>query len=393
MRLAVAVQADGIMSARSFERNDNKVYARFSKERKVERFKWLLDSANIKYNITEDTYDSDNNTGYKNRLEFSFICPELYEIFKDKSKTFPKEWYNLSLRCKNIIVDEIFNWGGYEQTYSTTNKDNSEFIYYVFSSTKHNATYNVDIRKDRLNTKPRYYIYCGTNISSEYTKHNGDFKEVFKKDKYCFTVPSHMLVLRRNYQVFITGNCGWGARLLGCLSSNYNYHYYGIEPNSELNKRLHDFAHWICTSLGKEDNYSLYCQGSEVFIPELVDKIDLSFSSPPYFNLEIYCNEETQSANENTNYSARKSNYMVPTVENIYKYTKQGGLHIVNLKNLTTAGKEPLLYDWCKACVAAGFQPVTILTMHHQSKRQFNKGKENIKYKGDVEPMAVFIKN
>lgn len=247
-----------------------------------------------------------------------------------------------------------------------------------------------------IKTKPKFYT--GDDISNLKTYFRNSQSSVCNATKVANFSPN---VARKVYERFCTkfsGNildysCGWGARLLGCLTSNYNYHYYGIEPNSELNKRLHDFAHWICTSLGKEDNYSLYCQGSEVFIPELVDKIDLSFSSPPYFNLEIYCNEETQSANENTNYSAWKSNYMVPTIENIYKYTKQGGLHIVNLKNLTTAGKEPLLYDWCKACVAAGFQPVTILTMHHQSKRQFNKGKENIKYKGDVEPMAVFIKN
>ena len=392
LRLAVAVQADGIMNTRNFKRKDNWIYARFSKERKIERFKNLLESNNIEYNLDEDTYDSINNTGYKNRWEFSFKCPELYEIFKDKSKTFPKEWYNLSLTCKNIIIDEIFNWDGYNKTYSTTNEDNAEFIYYVFSSTNHTATYSVDIRKNSPNLKPCYYVYCGSNITTAYTRYKSDFEIVNKEDKYCFTVPSHMLVLRRNKQVFITGNCGWGARMLGCLSSPYEYKYVGIEPNSKLNERLKEFSEWICKSLHRENNTVLYLEGSEVFHEELVNTVDLSFSSPPYFNLEIYCNEETQSANENTTFKAWVEHYMIPTIKNIYKYTKVGGLHIVNLKNLSTAGKEPLLDVWIKCCIAAGFTLIEGDYLVHQSRRQFDKGKTNVNFMGDKEPIIIFKK-
>lgn len=393
LRLAVAIQADGIMTKRSFERKDNWISARFSKERKIERFKNLLELNNIEYTLDEDTYDSNNNTGYKNRWNFHFKCPELYDIFKDKSKTFPKEWYNLSIKCKNIIIDEIFNWDGYNTTYSTTNKDNSEFIYYVFSSTNHTATYSIDTRYNKPNLKPCYYVYCGSSVSSAYTKHKSDFKKIYKKDKYCFTVPSHMLVLRRNYKVFITGNCGWMARMLGCLSSPYEYKYIGIEPNSKLNERLHEFSEWICNSLHRENNTQLYLEGSEVFHEELVNTVDISFSSPPYFNLEIYCNEESQSANENTTFKAWVENYMIPTIQNIYKYTKVGGLHIVNLKNLSTAGKEPLLDMWVKCCIAVGFKLETADYLVHQSRRQFDKGKSNVNFNGDKEPIIIFRKD
>ena len=180
--------------------------------------------------------------------------------------------------------------------------------------------------------------------------------------------------------------------MLGCLSSPYNYKYVGIEPNSKLNARLNEFSAWVCESLHRENNTQLYLEGSEVFHKELVNTIDLSFSSPPYFNLEIYCNEESQSANENTTFKAWVEHYMIPTIQNIYKYTKVGGLHIVNLKNLTTAGKEPLLDFWMKACVAVGFKLFDADYMKHQSRRQFDKGKDNVNFNGDKEAIIVFKK-
>ena len=82
---------------------------------------------------------------------------------------------------------------------------------------------------------------------------------------------------------------------------------------------------------------------------------------------------------------------MIPTIQNIYKYTKVGGIHIVNLKNLSNAGKEPLLDVWIKACLAVGFQLETADYLVHQSRRQFDKGK-NVKFTGDKEPIIVFKK-
>lgn len=193
------------------------------------------------------------------------------------------------------------------------------------------------------------------------------------------------------YATILDYSCGWGARMLGCLTSPYEYKYIGIEPNSKLNERLLKFSEWVCSSLHRENNTKLYLEGSEVFHEELVNTVDLSFSSPPYFNLEIYCNEESQSANENTSFKAWVNNYMIPTIQNIYKYTKVGGIHIVNLKNLSNAGKEPLLDVWIKACLAVGFQLETADYLVHQSRRQFDKGK-NVKFTGDKEPIIVFKK-
>lgn len=246
-----------------------------------------------------------------------------------------------------------------------------------------------------IKTKPKFYTGNDVNNLKSYFRNSqssvvnatkvANFSPIAARkvyEKYC---PNF-------YATILDYSCGWGARMLGCLTSPFEYKYVGIEPNSKLNERLLKFSEWVCSSLHRENNTKLYLEGSEVFHEELVNTIDLSFSSPPYFNLEIYCNEESQSANENTTFKAWVEGYMIPTIQNIYKYTKDGGLHIVNLKNLSTAGKEPLLETWIRCCLAVGFQMVSVDYLVHQSRRQFDKNKKNVNFNGDKEPIVIFKK-
>ena len=143
-----------------------------------------------------------------------------------------------------------------------------------------------------IKTKPKFYTGDDiSNLKAYFRNSQGSVVNATKVanfspiaarkiyERYCPTF----------YATILDYSCGWMARMLGCLTSPYEYKYIGIEPNSELNKRLGEFSEWICNSLHRENNTKLYVEGSEVFHPELVNTVDLSFSSPPYFNLEIYC--------------------------------------------------------------------------------------------------------
>lgn len=255
-----------------------------------------------------------------------------------------------------------------------------------------------------IKTKPKFYGIETSSDLSDTNKMINAIKTYFRNSQTSVVNATKVanfspIAARKIYEKYcpkfyatvLDYSCGWMARMLGCLSSPYEYKYIGIEPNSKLNERLHEFSEWICNSLHRENNTQLYLEGSEVFHEELVNTVDISFSSPPYFNLEIYTNEESQSANENTTFKAWVEHYMIPTIQNIYKYTKPQGLHIVNLKNL--AGKEPLLDMWVRTCVAVGFELVGADVLYHQSRRQFDKNKKNVKFNGDKEPIIVFKKN
>lgn len=244
-----------------------------------------------------------------------------------------------------------------------------------------------------IKTKPKFYK--GSDVNNLKTYFRNSQTSVVNASKVANFSP---ITARKIYERFcpqfnatiLDYSCGFGARMLGCLSSPFNYKYVGIEPNSELNDQLGKFSEWVCNSLHRDNNTVLYKTGSEVFHEELVNSVDLSFSSPPYFNLEIYTDEETQSASKTTAYSDWLKYYMIPTIQNIYQYTKVGGLHIVNLKNIDD--KHPCLQNWINVCKGVGFEIVYTDFIRHQSRRQFDKGKEHSNFNADKEYIVVFKK-
>ena len=189
-------------------------------------------------------------------------------------------------------------------------------------------------------------------------------------------------------------SCGFGSRMLGCLTSQYNYSYFGIEPNSILTQHLNKFGEYINSF--KKVEYKIYCQGSEDYIEELINKIDLAFSSPPYYNLEKYTNEETQSIVKFPNYNDWLQYYVKPTIKNIYNYLKDEGLFILNIKNLTQGTQEKLADDWVKIAKNEHFILLETIDMKHQTGRMsLGKYKEEnglTNYTGIKEPLFIFKK-
>lgn len=155
-------------------------------------------------------------------------------------------------------------------------------------------------------------------------------------------------------------SCGYGSRMLAALSSQYDYHYIGVDPYVELYERLLAFSNWIKNNLKNDSKVTLLNIGSEEFVPEFSEKIDLSFSSPPYFNYEIYTNCSTQSYIKYPTYDEWINNYVFPTIMNIYKYTKQNGLHIVNLQDTK---RIRIIQDWLDIAQNIGFKTEEIRTI------------------------------
>ena len=128
-------------------------------------------------------------------------------------------------------------------------------------------------------------------------------------------------------------SCGWGGRLLGALSSNRIKKYIGTEPSTKtfegLNKIKEEFSY-----LGKE--VELHCLGSEVFKPK--EKVDLCFTSPPYFNTEKYADEPTQSYIKFPTEKEWIDGFLFQTLKNTFDSTKENGYLLMNIAN-TSSGK------------------------------------------------------
>ena len=149
--------------------------------------------------------------------------------------------------------------------------------------------------------------------------------------------------------------------------------YIGIEPNTQTFKNLNNLAEKI------KYNPKMFCSGSEDFIPELEDKIDFIFTSIPYFDTEIYCNEETQSYKKYNNLDDWKIGYLKATLLNARKYLKNDKYLAINVNS----NLKDILLEVSKDVFQYSHSEFIKLSTAHFNKKNKNKNME----------ILVFIKN
>jgi len=207
-----------------------------------------------------------------------------------------------------------------------------------------------------------YYFYDGVfEIAYAYDEADAEKEKQNIKviegtsTKYCFVVPSHMLALRRKGVIFVTGNCGFGGRLLGALSSKNDYKYVGTDPNTETMYNLHRLGEYIEMVTGREDSYELHCCGSEDFRGP-ANSVDFAFSSPPYFDLEVYSDEPTQCFNKFPVLEDWLEGYVRGTIKNIYHMLKPGCTYAVNIADFKVRGGQEVAYvdEWIRISTEEG---------------------------------------
>ena len=189
---------------------------------------------------------------------------------------------------------------------------------------------------------------------------------------------------------------GFGSRMSAVLLSGNSY--YSTDPNPNLHEKLFECAKWMYDNgfIKENQHCELIKQGSEVFVEEWENMMDVSFTSPPYFNLEKYCDDNSASTQNYDNYDLWLENFAKPTIDNTYKYLKIGGYAMINIKNMTNGKKLNLFDDWLELFKQHdGFELVEIFNMEQTSKKvvglyaNYDKSKANNQ---NIEPVMVFRK-
>lgn len=171
---------------------------------------------------------------------------------------------------------------------------------------------------------------------------------------------------------------GWGGRLLGAMISSVNT-YIATEPSTQTFNGLNELADDF---IGHVDAW-IYNMGSEDYRPPK-NSLDLCFTSPPYFNLEKYADEPSQSY---VKYSTREEwieGYLVETFKNCYYGLKSGAVMLINIADIK--GNE-LKNDMIKTAEKVGFKYRTIYKLALSNVNLRNKDKK-FKY----EPIYLFVK-
>lgn len=175
---------------------------------------------------------------------------------------------------------------------------------------------------------------------------------------------------------------GYGGRMLGSMTSNsMKYHYTGIDPNTKTYNGLDALGSLLeYCNLG---TYEMNHCGSEDFVPE-PKKYDAAFSSPPYFNLEIYCDEPTQCMNRYTNLDAWFDFYVAPTIQMLHKALVVDGLYAVNIADYD---KFLITDRWIQISEQLNFKHVDTLKMM----LNVRPGKGNNKLVNNFKHESIFI--
>ena len=153
---------------------------------------------------------------------------------------------------------------------------------------------------------------------------------------------------------------GWGGRIIGAMSSRKKIHYVGTDPNPDnfIDKLgisryeyvakfyndncVDDFSDSLTTFFDVEkqgNTYELFQDGSELIhnnpnFQKYKGKLDISFTSPPYFNREQYSQDETQSFKAYGEYEDWRDNFLKPTLTTIYEYLKKDRYILWNIADI-----------------------------------------------------------
>jgi hypothetical protein len=171
---------------------------------------------------------------------------------------------------------------------------------------------------------------------------------------------------------------GYGGRMLGAMTSPLRYHYTGIEPNTLTYQALCAFGDLISETAGSE--YQMHHTVSEEFVGDR-DSIDFAFSSPPYFNLEMYSDEPTQCMHRYKTIDQWFQSYVEPTVKMLHGCLRSDAVYAVNINDYVVEKQSYAIVEpWINLSKKCGFQHVDTIHMrlaqrpgNHQNTQRYKQ--------------------
>ena len=145
-------------------------------------------------------------------------------------------------------------------------------------------------------------------------------------------------------------SAGWGDRLAGFYCGETTKSYVGIDPNT-LNhpnyKRQVEFYKKHQTLFEEEKKVDLICEPAEdVDYSKYENYFDTIFTSPPYFNVEKYSDEDTQSYIRYKNIDSWNKDFLHSTLAKVIFTLKSDGILAINIADVYSA-KAKDYFDIC----------------------------------------------
>lgn len=245
-------------------------------------------------------------------------------------------------QLKIFTKSPIREYPQYQQKFTTFDKTNSYYIIKSPWESNLELNYLTDYftEKCRLTCKfgkspsaieywqKHYHIIQNILVKQHKTINNYNVKEVLysiNRTLFCnnFRISLCLEVLDIfKPKKWLDISAGWGDRLIAALLSQHVEEYCGVDPNPCLHPEYKSIINKIDPR--KQKKCTLIQDGFETAkLPDT--KFDLVFSSPPFFNLEIYSNALPDSLIQYTNVDVWFSNFLMPSIRKSLKYLTPNG--------------------------------------------------------------------
>jgi hypothetical protein len=145
-----------------------------------------------------------------------------------------------------------------------------------------------------------------------------------------------------NAKTVLDFSMGWGDRLAGFYAASTTEHYVGLDPRKENHPIYEQQKEFYDKNLGwfeTKKTTDFFCEPAEDFdFTKWVDYFDVVFTSPPYFSVERYSYDDTQSWVRYKNIDDWNTNFLHKTLNNIIPAVKPNGILAINIADVYAGG-------------------------------------------------------
>jgi tRNA1(Val) A37 N6-methylase TrmN6 len=123
---------------------------------------------------------------------------------------------------------------------------------------------------------------------------------------------------------------GYSSRLIGFYTCARGGNYYGIDPCKKTYDGLLQTQKDLQSMVSNHKAF-FYNERAEFLMPTLNESYDLIFTSPPYFNLEKYSDESSQSYKMYEKYEEWLDKFLFVIIKESHRLLKEDGTFLLNI--------------------------------------------------------------
>jgi hypothetical protein len=180
---------------------------------------------------------------------------------------------------------------------------------------------------------------------------------------------------------------GWGGRMLGALAAGANYT--GCEPCVKTAEGLKGILADLPNDVAAR--CKIICDGAEVGLLD-ASEYDMVLTSPPYFNLEDYSDEDTQSMKKYPTWEKWLTEWLDPIISMCLMALKTGGTSCWSVKNFKTDRDYYLADEVKEAHKRHGWKLVKVVRMTGSGRPGAGRIKDGEESRGSEEETFCFQK-